>query len=386
MGRYQSGRRGGINAVEGGVDQGNHSVGCSPGLGIRVLGPTRVEGTQRLSPQARVVLGVLVSTSGRSVSPDQLADALWADAQPESWRKIVQGVIVRLRKTLGHEAIETTTAGYRLALATDDVDAWRFADLVGRARRLMGLGELDLVVPVLDEALDLWDGDPLEELGRWSPALGEIAQLQQLRRSAEECRLEALVGLGHDDEAVATASRLTAAEPLRERLWELLALALYRSGHQADALRSLAQARHILRDELGVEPGPHLGALERAILHHEPTLSGGLQPTHPVSEGQHSVAASPTGIILSQDSAEQNRGRRLDAAGVWAVAFADEFTRIQPPSFDACRSTQDCELQSCRQIARRLRLQMSVLAAVALLAVGVAIGLAIANFGAGVHR
>src|SRR5262245_55422126 len=103
---------------------------------ITVLGPTRVDGAVALSPRDRVVLEALVANRGASVPPDQLADALWGETVPDSWRKVVQTVVMRLRKVLGAQAIETTSAGYLLKVGPGDVDAWRFADLVDQARAL----------------------------------------------------------------------------------------------------------------------------------------------------------------------------------------------------------------------------------------------------------
>ena len=108
---------------------------------------------------------------------------------------------------------------------------------------------------------------------RWPLAAAEVARLGELRRLAEEQRLEALVDLGLDDEAIATGTALAVAEPLRERRWELLALALYRSGRQGEALRALSRARLTLREELGIEPRAELVALERAILDQDPALA-----------------------------------------------------------------------------------------------------------------
>ncbi|MGH8977215.1 MAG: AfsR/SARP family transcriptional regulator, partial [Acidimicrobiia bacterium] len=212
-------------------------------MGITVLGPTHIDGAGALSPRDRVVLGVLVANRGASVPPEQLADALWGEAAPHTWRKVVQTVVMRLRKILGAGAIETTSAGYLLRVAPGDVDAWSFADLVDHARALAEVGELDRAVYALDDALAHWHGEPLQDLERWPLAASAVARLEELRRLAEEQRLEALVDLGRDDEAIATATALAIAQPLRERRWELLALALYRSGRQGEALRALSRAR-----------------------------------------------------------------------------------------------------------------------------------------------
>lgn len=242
---------------------------------VRVLDSIRVGGLPQLSPRDRVVLGALVLQRGASVSTDLLADAIWGDAVPDSWRKVVQGSVVRLRKVLGRGAVETTSVGYQLSLCDNQVDAWRFDALVNEA---CDTRDLHKVVHFLDDALDLWRDDPFSELARWPPAAGEITRLQEQHSTAEEQRLEALLGLGRLEQAIATATELTATDPFRERRWELLALALYRAGRQADALRALSQARGVLRDEMGVDPRPESVDLERAILNHDPELTTSGQP------------------------------------------------------------------------------------------------------------
>jgi YVTN family beta-propeller protein len=63
-----------------------------------------------------------------------------------------------------------------------------------------------------------------------------------------------------------------AHHPLRERLRAQLILALYRCGRQADALAAYRSGRALLVEELGLEPGPRLQDLERAILRHDDEL------------------------------------------------------------------------------------------------------------------
>jgi DNA-binding SARP family transcriptional activator len=296
-------------------------------MAVCVLGSTTVDGSARLSQRDRTVLSVLVANRGVSVSHDQLADALWGEQVPGSGRKIVQGVVVRLRKALGRTAIETTPGGYRLVLAGDEVDAWRFGDLVERARELMDLGELDRAVYTLDEALGLWRGDPLQELEGWPLAAGEIVRLQQLRWTAEERRLEALVSVGRHDDAAAAAGALVAAEPLRERRWELFALALYRSARQAEALRTIARARATLREELGIEPRAELAELEQAILNHDPELARPIGDPSEVSDrcpykGLEAYDVGDAVSFFGRDAEVDACRHRLASAGFLVVTGA----------------------------------------------------------------
>jgi len=241
-------------------------------VGIQVLGPLAVDGSGRLGPRDRVVLQALAVRQGRSVTSDELTDALWGDSPPPSAHKNLQSCIVRLRKALGADAIETTDDGYRLAAPADDLDAQRFEAEVAKARELLALGEADRVSFLLERALRLWRGPAFADLAEWAPARREAGRLEELRRDAEELLLDALLRCGHAREVLPRAHEMVRAAPLRERRWELLALAQYRTGSQGEALRTIRHLRTVLARELGIDPAPEVVSLEQSILRQDPAL------------------------------------------------------------------------------------------------------------------
>ena len=218
------------------------------GVTISVLGPLRVNGDgSSLGPRDRVVLEVLVLRPGEVVSAERLADALWADVAPPTWNKVVQGCVVRLRKVLGADAIETSPAGYRLTTPPEEVDAHRFERMARRGMELLALGQYDRAAYVTGEALALWRGPALRELEDWDTGRIEANRLEELRLDAEEVRMEAALRAGQHREVLAEAQARAAEAPLRERRWALLALAQYQVGRQSDALRTLAPGTHDAR-------------------------------------------------------------------------------------------------------------------------------------------
>ncbi|MEO5664568.1 MAG: BTAD domain-containing putative transcriptional regulator [Nocardioides sp.] len=242
-------------------------------MGISVLGPLTVDDSAtRMGPRETLVLAALTMRVGEVVSADQLADAVWGDTPPASWHKNLQTCIVRLRKALGADAIETTGHGYRLTLPTDAIDARRFEALVVRGHELSLLGEPERAAYTLGQALALWRGRPLGELEDWEPGSLEASRLTDLRLDAQEWWLEAMVEAGHYRDVLTEARSLVDAAPLRERRWELLALAQYRSGRQGEALRTIHEVRRKLADDLGLDPSSELDALEQAILRQDPAL------------------------------------------------------------------------------------------------------------------
>jgi WD40 repeat protein/DNA-binding SARP family transcriptional activator len=242
-------------------------------VAISVLGPLNVDGdSSSLGPRDRVVLEVLALRAGDVVSAERLADAMWGDVPPPTWNKVVQGCVSRLRKVLGIAAIETSPAGYRLMTPPDEIDSHRFERMVRRSAELLALGEHDRAAYVSGEALALWRGPALRELEDWEAGRIEAARLDALRWDAEEIRVDAALRAGRHREVLSEAQTRVSEAPLRERRWALLALAQYQAGRQADALRTLHQARTVLVAELGIEPGPDLVALEQAILRQDPSL------------------------------------------------------------------------------------------------------------------
>ncbi len=198
---------------------------------------------------------------------------LWGEERIANTANALQAQIGQLRRTLGATAIVTSEAGYALDIGPDDLDAARFEQLVAKGRRLLEEGETERASSTLSEALQLRRGEPLTEFAYAGFADAERAHLDDLTLEATEARAEADLVLGHHGELVGELEALCRAHPLRERTWELLMLALYQEGRQAEALRAYSKARDHLVDELGIDPGPALRQLEARILAQDPSLA-----------------------------------------------------------------------------------------------------------------
>ena len=243
-------------------------------MGIAVLGPLQVEGhPDGLSPRDRVVLSALVVNARKPVSTEALADALWGEAVPASWAKVVYGCVWRLRKVLGAPAIDRVPSGYRLSLGDDELDHRVFERLVERGREALVEDDPARALFLVEEALGLWRGPALAELEEWEPARVEAARLEGLRMDAEELRIEAKVRTGQAAAVLEQARVLIAQAPFRERRWALLATALYQSGRQGEAVGTVQRARAMLVGELGLDPGAELVELEQRLLSQDPSLS-----------------------------------------------------------------------------------------------------------------
>jgi predicted ATPase/DNA-binding SARP family transcriptional activator len=274
----------------------------------RILG--QLEVLARSGPVAlggrlqRTVLARLILDAGRPVSSDQLVEDVWAGRPPETAAKSVQKYVSELRRLLGPGAIRTTSGGYVLDAAENDVDARRFERLVGDS--------------AFEAALGLWRDELLADLD--PPfVLPERARLAELRLLALEGRLAVAVESGRAAEAVAELTDLVGEHPLRERLVGLLALALYRSGRQVEALRALDRHRRRLAEDIGVEPAAELRELEAAILRHD-IGPGGRQP-----QGQTSGA---TNVPLQLSSLV---GRTHDIAAVIEAVTTERLVTLTGP-------------------------------------------------------
>jgi DNA-binding SARP family transcriptional activator len=297
-------------------------------VSIELLGPLRVDG-HAVSFQRRdqVVLSALAVQAGEVVAADRLAEALWGEEPPPSWRKIVQGCVLRLRKALGPSLIETTAAGYRLTIAADELDSGRFEQLVDRGRSLAASGEPDRAAVAFDRALELWRGSPFEVLDGWAPGRIEATRLEEQRRSAEESVLDVRLQVGEHRDVVAIAEARVAEEPLREHRWAILALALYRCGRQADSLRALKRARSTLVEQLGIEPGSELVGLEAAILTQDDLIAA---VTAPPAVGDH---CPYKGLVpYDVDDSETFFGRNSEVAACLERLRANPLLVVTGPS------------------------------------------------------
>ena len=228
------------------------------------------------SPQQRGILALLLLRAGKLVSPEELIDRMWGANPPISARVTVRTYISRLRRSLDDgrqdSVIESTAGGYRLPLESQTLDLALFEQLVAQARNARLAADVTQASALLRAALSLWRGYPL------AGAHGHFVEherdrLDQIRLGALEERISLDLELGRNEEVVAELIGLINDHPLRERLRELLMIALYRSSRQADALHTYQQIRALFRNELGIEPGPRLRDLHQKILRSAPELS-----------------------------------------------------------------------------------------------------------------
>ncbi|MGW3461121.1 BTAD domain-containing putative transcriptional regulator, partial [Streptomyces olivaceoviridis] len=259
---------------------------AEPGpLRFGVLGPVRAwHGEEALStgsPQQRALLAALLLREGRTATAAELIDALWGPEPPSQALAAVRTYASRLRKVLSHGVLISESGGYAIrGLREGALDLAVAQDLAAEAEKARGTGELGRARALLNQALDLWDGEPLAGVpGPYAEA--QRARLEEWRLGLLETRLDLDLEQGCHAEAVSELTALTAAHPLRERLRELLMLALYRSGRQAEALAVYADTRRLLSEELGVDPRPGLSELQQRILQADPALA---EPSAPVTE------------------------------------------------------------------------------------------------------
>jgi DNA-binding SARP family transcriptional activator/energy-coupling factor transporter ATP-binding protein EcfA2 len=244
-------------------------------VSFRMLGEFEVRAGNRLiaiSPRQRIVLATLLMVPNQVIPVERLIDSVWDSEPPSTARSQIQICISALRRTLGKPGlINTGLSGYSIKVRPDQLDYIQFDQALARARTAEVDGRLAEAVAELDVALQLWRGSALIGVpGRATKTLAN--RLEERRVMARENRISIRLSLGAHDELIDELLEMTADYPLRERPYGLLMLALYRAGRQAQALTVYHEARRILLDELGIEPGESLRNMERAILSHDQSL------------------------------------------------------------------------------------------------------------------
>jgi WD40 repeat protein/DNA-binding SARP family transcriptional activator len=249
------------------------------GVLLRVIGPLEVDGPDGPvsvgGPVPRRILCALLVRPGAVVSVDGLLDAAWGDRPPPSAERSLISHITRLREALARAdgsvpaLVERRDAGYRLTVAPEDVDATRLEQVLLAVKDVPAAQAL----PALREAVALWRAPgPFADLQDTAYPAAEAARLIEVFGSAIDALVAAHLDADDPESAAAEAEARLCEMPFRERLWELLIVALYRQGRQADALAAYERARARLADELGVDPGPGLRWLEARVLAQDPGL------------------------------------------------------------------------------------------------------------------
>lgn len=325
------------------------------GMRVGVLGATQVsdDAGRELdlgAPKPRALLAALALDLGRPVSPDRLTGLLWGETPPPGSAGTLQAYVAGLRRLLEPDraprsrptVLVTEGGGYALKLAADQLDAGRFEGVVGSARARLGPltataiphappPDLDLdvvraAVVELDEATSWWRGEAYADLGDAPDAVAERHRLDEQRLIAVEDRLAAQLALGGHATAAAELEALTGRHPLRERLWMLRAVALARSGRQADALAVLAELRAVLSDELGLEPSGPVRDLQTAILRQDDGLDyappAAVRPTPPPARASTTLPRLPDWPMVGRDAQLDALAERLDAADAGTPQFA----------------------------------------------------------------
>ena len=278
-------------------------------LGFRVLGPLEVvrDGHQVVelgAPRQRAVVAALLLQANHVVPLTRLIDQVWGDDPPPGASGSLQAYVSNLRRALEPDRAPRETArvlrsqppGYLLVVEPCHYDAARFERLAQKGRALLTRNRPQAALDLLTEGLALWRGPALAEFTGERFARAEAVRLEELRVVATEDCIQARLTMGEHGLLVADLQHLVTEQPLRERLWGFLMMALYRSGRQGDALGAFRECRRTLVEELGIEPGPDLQRLEHDIL----TQAASLEWRTPVDE----QAVRPVGVVAPCRSME----------------------------------------------------------------------------------
>jgi YVTN family beta-propeller protein len=328
-------------------------AGAAGGRGteFRILGPLelRIHGEERAVPgeKLQALLSRLLLERKLSVSTDRLIDDLWGDRPPATARQNLHAHVARLRRLLADEHGEILAndgRGYVLRVDDDQLDAERFRMFVETARADGREGRPSEARDRYREALELWRGPVLE--GVDLDGVDAIrAELDGLRLAALEERIDLDLELGGAAGVLPELQQLVLQEPLRERAWAQLMLALYAGGRQSDALAAYQEARRSL-GALGLEPGPQLRELEQAILNHDPRLAtaplhGGTARKRGHARRAVAAAVAAVAIVVVVGTVLALRDEPPRAAGPGPVLVqADNLVELDPATNEVVAATK----------------------------------------------
>jgi DNA-binding SARP family transcriptional activator len=250
-------------------------------------------------------LCILLFNSKRRVSKEYLIDALWGVDLPSDPAGALRSNLYCLRKAPGIKGrLQTGRNGYGLTLREGDVlDLHHFQGLAQQARAARLSGDVDAAARLFQRALDTWGDPPLADVPATPIMQPVISELLEHRHAVQESLVDARLALGQHHELLPFLMSLTTAQPLRERRWEQLMIALYRCGRRAEALDTFTRARGLLAEEYGIDPGGPLQRIQQLILAGDPMQSLALsvppQRVHAAREPRpqrHEVPRPPVGV------------------------------------------------------------------------------------------
>ncbi len=295
---------------------------------VLLLGPVEVrragEALPLGGPKQRLLLARLLVAEGRRVPVGQLVDELWESAPPRDPRHALQAHVSRLR-TLLDVAITASPGGYRIDPDAVDLDVRRFTELCARGRDLLAGQDHEGAAHVLTEALETWRGPVLADLPEVSALRGFAVRMAELRRGARLDRIDARLMCGHGADVLGELRGMVDDDPLAERPWRQLMVALYRAGRESEALRAYQRARDAFVEQLGAEPSERLRELHQAILERTlPTApSGEPGPDREPRPGTPAPATLPADLDRRLVTPLHGRERELDVLR-WAWDRAAE--------------------------------------------------------------
>lgn len=241
------------------------------------------------APKLRRVLAALLLRSNKLVLVEALAEELWQNDPPATAMATLQTYVYQLRKALGSDGrdrdgmirTQTDPSGYVLTVDPEQVDLVRFRNLLSEGRRALEEHRPDRASEVLHKALSLWQGPALGGVCIGPVLEADAVYLAEERMNALELRIDADLCIGGHRELISELKSLTAAHPLHEWFQSRLMIALYLSSRRGEALETFHRHRHILRNELGLDPHPEIQRLQQEILNSEPTSWHGADRVYP---------------------------------------------------------------------------------------------------------
>ncbi|MEU1024261.1 AfsR/SARP family transcriptional regulator [Streptomyces sp. NPDC005904] len=264
-----------------------HACGTDPVFAF--LGPLEVRAGSRIHTvggnRQRTLLAALLVSAGRPLSAEQLYTELWGENPPPTFENSLQAHIYRLRRTLQQAAgtdgrapeLLTRSSGYVLETGGEESDAAAFRRLTGQARARVRHSPAE-AHRLFGEALALWRGAPFQDVAQGPMSQSVALALEEEQLCAVEDRLWLEIQLADPVHSIGELKRMRTIHPWRERLTELLMLALYRTGRQAEAVETYNSTRRRLASELGVEPSLKLRERLREILNQAPSLDAATVP------------------------------------------------------------------------------------------------------------
>jgi LuxR family maltose regulon positive regulatory protein len=224
------------------------------------------------------MLKALIALGGRGVREDEIADALWPEADGDMAYQSFRTTLHRLRRLLGNEkAVQVHEGQMTLDDRTCRVDVWAFEQLLEQAETQWKKAKVEEAARLTEKALEIYKGPFLRQDVKesWALSMSERLKTKFMFYTAKSG--DHWQKAGQWEKAVKCYLQGLEIDDLSEEFYRSLMLCYQKLDRKTEAIAVFRRCQRILSSTLHIEPSAKTQSIYRALVS-EKRGSGGPVP------------------------------------------------------------------------------------------------------------